>query len=77
MKLLMIESDEKGIWYFTGLQDCADFLGVSYNTVRLWNIGVTKTCRGFTSLEWIESGDVLSRYINPSRKTYIEKYGNK
>lgn len=75
MKLLMIESDEKGIWYFTGLQECADFLGVSYNTMRMWNKGVTKTCKGFTSLEWIESDDVLSRYINPSRAKYIEIYG--
>ena len=75
MKLLMIESDEKGKWYFTGLQECANFLTVSYNTMRLWKLGVTKTCRGFKSIEWIESGDVLSRYINPSREKYIELYG--
>ena len=77
MKLLMIESDEKGIWYFTGLQECANFLNVSYNTMRLWNLGVTKSCRGFKSIKWIESGDVLSRYINPSREKYLELYGEK
>ena len=77
MRLLMIESDEKGTWYFTGLQECANFLNVSYNTMRLWNLGVTKTCRGFKSIEWIESGDVLSRYINPSREKYVELYGEK
>ena len=42
--------------------------------MRLWNLGVTKTCRGFKSIKWIESGDVLSRYINPSREKYIELY---
>jgi hypothetical protein len=41
----------------------------------MWNKGVTKTCKGFTSIEWIESDDVLSRYINPSREKYIERYG--
>ena len=35
MRLLMIESDEKGIWYFTGLQECANFLNVQhYETVE-------------------------------------------
>ena len=74
MKLLMIESDAKGIWYFTGKQECADFLGVSYNAITLWLKGLNKTCRGFKSIEWIESGDVLSRYINPSRETYVKLY---
>lgn len=77
MKLLMIESDAKGIWYFTGKQECADFLGVSYNAITLWLKGLNKTCRGFKYIEWIESGDVLSRYINPSREKYLELYGSK
>jgi hypothetical protein len=76
MRLLMIESDAKGIWYFTGLQECADFLKVSYNTIRMWNKGVTKTCRGFTSIEWIEDDNIISRFINPSRQRYIETYGD-
>lgn len=75
MRLLMIESYEKGIWYFTGIQECANFLDVSYNAVNYWLKGMSKTCRGFESIEWIESDDVISRYINPSRKTYIETYG--
>ena len=53
MKLLMIESDAKGIWYSTGKQECADFLGVSYNAITLWLKGLNKTCRGFKSIEWI------------------------
>ena len=72
----MIESDAKGIWYFTGLQECADFLKVSYNTIRMGNKGVTKTCRGFTSIEWIEDDNIISRFINPSRQRYIETYGD-
>lgn len=75
MRLLMIESYEKGIWYFTGIQECANFLDVSYNAINYWLKGVSKTCRGFESIEWIESDDVISRYINPSRAKYIEIYG--
>ena len=75
MKLLMIESDDKGIWYFTGKQECSDFLGVSYNAIKLWLKGFNKTCRGFKSTEWTDSDDVLSRYINPSREKYVELYG--
>ena len=77
MKLLMIESDAKGIWYFTGKQECADFLGVSYNAITLWLKGLNKTCRGFKAIEQNESGDVLSRYIKKKKKKYIELYGSK
>ena len=72
MKLLMIESDEKGIWYFTGLQECANFLNVSYNTMRLWNLGVTKKCKKYKTIKSIERADVLRRYTNPRREKYIE-----
>lgn len=75
MKLLMIESDEKGIWYFTSIAECARFLNVSNAAVKYFSTGANKTCRGFTHAEWIESDDVLSRFINPSRAKYIEIYG--
>jgi hypothetical protein len=65
MELLKIESIRTGEkFYFTGLQQCADFLDVSYNTIRMWNNGVTKTCRGFKSIEWIDSNYVISGKIN-------------
>lgn len=75
MKLIMIESDEKGIWYFTGIRECADFLGVTYTAIRYWLQGVNKSCKGWTHIEEIESDDVLSRFINPSRAKYVEIYG--
>ena len=56
-------------------KNAADQIRVSYNAITLWQKGVNKTCRGFKSIEWIESGDVLSRYINPSREKYLELYG--
>ena len=74
MRLLMIESDAKGIWYFTSIQDCADFLDVTYQAIHYWIRGVNKTCKGFTSIEWIEDDNIITRFINPSRQTYIECY---
>lgn len=76
MRLLMIESDAKGIWYFTSIQDCADFLDVTYQAVYYWAKGIYKNCKGFTSIEWIEDDNIISRFINPSRQRYIETYGD-
>lgn len=68
MRLLKIEKDEQTRWYFTGIQECANYLNVSYNAINFWLKGVTKTCKGFRHIEWIESGDILSRYINPNKQ---------
>lgn len=75
MRLLMIESDEKGIWYFTTIKDCADFLDVTTNAVRYWVAGVCPTCKGFTHREWIEDDNIISAFINPTREKYITLYG--
>ena len=74
MKLLMIESKDKGTWYFTGIQQCADFLDVSYNAVNYWLKGVAKTCKGFNHFEWVDSFDVFHVHINADNKQL--QYGN-
>lgn len=67
MKLIMLEHPEHGIWYFTNKAKVADFIGTSFINVLILLEGFYKRCDGWTA-QWIESDDILSRYINPDRK---------
>lgn len=66
-KLLMLDDDVNGIWYFTTKKKCAEFLGVyPYYIDNYLKRGgkVSDTCR----IEWVDGADVIYKYINPERK---------
>ena len=66
MKLFMIDHEEHGVWYFTSKSRAAKYLETSPVYID-YCIKLGKTCKGW-KIEEIESGDILSRYINPERK---------
>lgn len=67
MKLIMMEHPEHGIWYFTNTTKAANFIGAPFSNVRILLAGFYHRCKGWTA-QWIESDDILSRYINPDRE---------
>ena len=69
MKLFKIErlkDDLPEIWYFTNVHRVAKYLGTQNTHVNMVLKGILKHCKGWT-VEEIESGDILSRYINPDK----------
>ena len=71
MRLLMMEHDEHGIWYFTNMSRAAACICAPVSNVKLMIAGYFHRCKGWKG-QWIESDDVLSRYINP---THEKVYG--
>lgn len=66
MKLIKAEHNEKGIWYFSTIRKCSQFIdSVDANV----NTSLKRTHRKVKGweLEWIESGEILSKYIDPER----------
>jgi len=65
MKLLKSEHKENGTWYFTNINRAAKYIGVAANYLT-YTLGAHRPCKGW-SLEWVESDDILSKYINPEK----------
>ena len=67
MKLVKIEHPTKGIWYFTNPYKASEYIGTgsTYFTNRMKQ---GKTAKKW-SAEWIESDEIMSKYINPERQT--------
>ncbi len=65
MKLIKIEHDEQGIWYFSNKSKAAKYIGTSGIYID-YGLKTGKKCKGWT-IEEIESDDILSRYINPEK----------
>lgn len=63
MKLIKAEHNEKGIWYFSNIRKCAQFIGSGDSNI---NTSLHKTGRKVKGweLEWIVSDDILSKYID-------------
>lgn len=66
MKLIKIESQEKGIWYFTTAYKAAKYIGCSYQTLYMQLKGITKQTYGW-KVEEIESDTIICKYINPEK----------
>lgn len=67
MRLLKVNND-KETWYFSTLQKAAHWLETSgSNIIRA--LKVKTKCKGY-ECEWIESGDILSRFIDPDYGTH-------
>lgn len=66
MRLIKAENNEKGIWYFSNIRKCAQFIDSPDSNV---NISLNKTHRPVKGwdLEWIESDSILSKYIDCKR----------
>ena len=73
MDLIKIENEEKGIFYFTSYGKAGQFLDVHSNAIRNACHGACKV-KGF-ECRWIESDDILSRYIDNSREDYLTLFG--
>ena len=73
MDLIKIENEEKGIFYFTTYGKAGRFLDVHPNAIRNACHGTCKV-KGF-ECRWIESDDILSRYIDNSREDYLTLFG--
>lgn len=63
MRLLKIEKTGEETLYFSTLTKCANYIGSSVSNVRSTLHGLCKQCKGY-EIEWIESDDVLSKYID-------------
>ena len=63
MKLIKIENDEKGIWYFSTLRKCAAYISAADSNVRN-AIKNKRKCRGW-DIEEIKSDEIISKYIDP------------
>ena len=66
MKLLKIENPINGIWYFTSAIKAAVWLETSASNIYT-SMKHGKTVKGW-SLEWVEEDNILSQYINPTKK---------
>ena len=66
MRLIKAEHNEKGIWYFSNIRKCAQYIGAGDPNV---NTSLNKTHRPVKgwNLEWIESDSILSKYIDCDR----------
>lgn len=65
MKLFKVEHKEEGTWYFTTKAKAARYIGTSPVYFE-YCLQTKKTCKEW-KVEEIESGDILSRYINPEK----------
>ena len=66
MKLLKIENPINGIWYFTSAYKAAVWLDTSASNIYT-SMKNGKTVKGW-SLEWVEADDILTQFINPTKK---------
>lgn len=64
MKLILAEHPEKGIWYFSTQRKCAAYIGVADPQVKTVLDGKRNHTHNW-KLQWIESDDVISKYIDP------------
>ena len=62
MRLLRIKKENERELYFSSLTKCANYIGTAVSNVRISVAGICK-CKGYT-VEWIESDDILSKYID-------------
>jgi len=66
MKLIMIDHDEHGVWYFTTKAKAAKYIETSPSYLDLC-IKLKRPCKDWT-IEEIESDDVICKYIDPDKK---------
>jgi len=66
MTLLKAEHNENGIWYFSTIRKAASFIDSADSNVNA-AIKARRKVKGW-EFEWIESDDVLSKYIDPKRQ---------
>lgn len=66
MKLIKATKEDK-TWYFSTLRKCALYIGAADSNVKKVLNGINRTACGW-SIEEIESGEVLSKYIDPKRQ---------
>lgn len=64
-KLLKVEHDANGIWYFTTYYKAAMAMGMQASHLKYY-VDNNKEYKGW-SFEYVDGGDVIFRYINPSR----------
>lgn len=66
MRLIKAENNEKGIWYFSNIRKCAQFINSGDSNI---NTSLNKTGRKVKGwyLKWIESDDIISKYIDPEK----------
>ena len=62
MKLIKMEHPERGIWYASNKTAAAEFMGITYNSVKLVLYGAQKKCKGWT-MEFTEDDNVINKYI--------------
>ena len=70
-KLLKIEHEDLGVWYFTSAGSCAKVLGIQQTTLNhhLKRNGNYKDWK----FEWIDGSEIQYKYINPRNLTLYTK----
>lgn len=68
-KLVRIEHEEKGVWYFNSYNQAARFIGCTLVAVRSTYLGHIKKVKGW-SVDLVEDdGSILRYFINPNDVT--------
>lgn len=72
-KLLMVEHPELGIWYFTSIQQAANWLGIQ-RTHLVYYLNQDSLQYKEYKFEWVDGENIIYKYINPTptEKYYIE-----
>lgn len=65
-KLIKIEHEEKGVWYFTSYNKASSYIGCALNSVRAVALGHCHTCKGWTIENVEDDGNIPRYFINPS-----------
>ena len=65
MQLLKTEHPINGIWYFTSAPKAAVWLDTTASNIYT-SMKNGKKVKG-TTLEWVDSDDILPQYINPTK----------
>lgn len=68
MRLIMVDNDVEGIWYFTSKAKCARFIGCTPPMI-IWCLKMGKPFKGWY-LQEIEDDNIITKYIDPERKYF-------
>lgn len=70
MKLIKVENEHE-IWYFSTQSKAAHWINTHPANLAYALGDKSRRCKGY-QCEWIESGDILSRFIDPEYGTHAQ-----
>jgi hypothetical protein len=66
-KLLMIDHDEFGTWYFTNIAKADKWIGKPSSLLDYYLSHNKHECNGYR-FEWVDGTNVIYKYINPTQQ---------